>query len=152
MHSGNKHCACKSHYKVRIKNPHYPFLSGLLIAILPKCPFCVMAYTSAITVCSAKSIAAVYSPGWTSYIPIALAILTLCIVAWNHKGKKTIAACFLILAGILFIAQSELFSGELTSYYWGCALLFSGVWVNGNLSYFVKLFTSGTSRESLQHG
>ena len=147
-----KSCTCKSHYKVKIRNPHYPILSGLLIALLPKCPFCVMAYTSAITVCSAKSLAAVYSPAWTAYIPVALAVFTLCIVAWNHKGKKTIAACLMIMAGIVCIMQSELFSGELSSYYWGCALLFSGVWVNGNLSYIVKLLAPRIRRESLQHG
>ena len=150
----NKHkrCACKTHNKVRIKNPHYPFFSSLLIALLPKCPFCVMAYTSAITVCSAKTLTAVYSPEWTSTIPISLAILTLGIVAWNYKGKKTVAACFLILTGVFLIVQSELFSGVLTSYYWGCALLFFGVWVNGNLGYFVRLITLGTTKKSLQNG
>ncbi len=148
----HKHCACKTHNKVRIKNPHYPFLSSLLIALLPKCPFCVMAYTGAITVCGAKTLAAVYSPEWTSAIPISLSILTLGIVAWNYKGRKTIAACFFIAMGILLIVQSELFSGAIASYYWGCALLFLGVWANGSLSYFVKLFRAGTSRDSLQHG
>jgi hypothetical protein len=152
MFSGNKHCTCKTHNKVRIKNPHYPFFSSLLVALLPKCPFCVMAYTSAITVCSAKTITPVYSPAWTSYIPVSLAVLTLGIVVWNYKGGKTIASCLLMLTGILLIMRSELFSGQLASYYGGCSLLFLGVWVNGNLSYFVKLFTSRTGRESMQHG
>lgn len=151
MSNGNHHCRCTTHNKVRIKNPHYPFLSTLLIVLLPKCPFCIMAYTSAITMCSAKSLSQ-HSPQWTSYISISLALLTLLIVAWNYKGKKTIVACLLIMIGSLFIVQSELHSGLLRGYYWGSAMLFAGVWVNGNFSYVVRLFTSRTEKPTWQHG
>lgn len=139
MTTGNQHCGCSTHNKVRIKNPHYPFLSSLLIVLIPKCPFCIMAYTSAITVCSAKSMSG-YSPQWTSWISICLAMVTFLIVAWNYKGRKTLLACALILTGILLIVRSELVTGVLTGYCWGSVLLFVGVWVNGNLSYVVKLF------------
>jgi hypothetical protein len=148
MTSQNKHCHCTTHHKVRIKNASYPWLSTLLIVLLPKCPFCILAYTSAITVCSAKSLAG-HSPVWTSYISVAFALFTFCIVAWNYKGKKTIVACLFILAGSLLIARSELYSGLLTSYYWGSALLIAGVWVNGSFSYFVKLFATRISKAEI---
>lgn len=151
MSNGNRHCRCATHNKVRINNPHYPFLSTLLIVMLPKCPFCFMAYTSAITMCSSKSLTE-FSPLWTSYISISLAILTLFIVAWNYKGRKTIVACLLIVIGSLLIIQSELSSGLLPGYYWGSAMLFVGVWVNGNFSYVVRLFASRTEKKVLQHG
>jgi hypothetical protein len=151
MSIDNKHCGCTTHNKVRIKNPHYPFLGSLLIVLLPKCPFCIMAYTSAITVCSAKSMSG-YSPQWTSWISILLATLTFLIVAWNYKGRKTIVACALILVGVLLITQSELFSGLLTGYYWGSGLLILGVWVNGNFSSAVSMFASRTEKNALEHG
>lgn len=151
MFAGNRHCRWATHNKVRIKNPHYPFLSTLLIVLLPKCPFCVMAYTSAITMCSAKSLTE-YVPRWASNISISLALVTLLIVAWNYKGRKTIVACLLIIIGSLIIIQSELHSGLLTGYYWGSAMVFAGVWVNGNFSYVVRLFASRTEKTALQHG
>jgi hypothetical protein len=151
MTQGTIHCKCKTHHKVRLKKSYYPLLGSLLIAILPKCPFCIVAYTSAITVCSAKSLTE-YTPEWTSYIPISLAMLTFCIVVWNYKGKKTIAACALILAGGILITYSELYSGQLSSYYWGSALLVMGVWVNGNFSYFVDIVTSRMGKQAVSHG
>ena len=138
MPTGNQHCGCTTHNKVRIKNPQYPFLGSLLVILLPKCPFCIMAYTSAITVCGAKSMSS-YSPQWTSWISICLATATFLIVAYNFKGKKTIVACATILAGIFLIVQSELYTGLLGGYYWGSALLVAGVWVNGNFSYVVHI-------------
>lgn len=110
-----------------------------------------MAYTSAITMCSAKSLTE-FSPQGTSYISICLALITLSIVGWNYKGMKTIVACILILIGSAFIVQSELYSGLLAGYYWGSAMLFMGVWVNGNFAYVVRLFASRTEKPALQHG
>ena len=155
MHSENKFenksCTCPTHHKVRINNPHYPLLSSLLIALLPKCPFCIMAYSSAITVCGAKSMSEFF-PQWTSWISISLSLATLGIVAWNYKGMKTIIACLLILSGVYLIIQSELFTGRLTSYYWGCTLLFIGVWQNGSLSWFVKRIFPKRFERLIPHG
>lgn len=138
MPPGNKSCRCPKNHKVRINNPDYPLLNSLLIILLPKCPFCIMAYTSAITVCSTRSLTE-YSPQWTSWISISFTVLTLIIVIWNYKGIRTILASLLILSGLFFIIQSELISGLLTTYYWGCVFLFTGIWVNGSLLYFVRM-------------
>ncbi len=151
MRTENTSCSCPSHNKVRIKNPHYPLLSSLLIALLPKCPFCMMAYTSAITVCSAKSMTE-FSPQWTSWISIGMSAVTLGIVLWNYKGFKTILAGLLMLSGIFLIVRSELFTGYLTSYYWGCAMLFAGVWQNGSLSWFIRLIFPKRLVRLIPHG
>lgn len=151
MSPGNRHCRCTTHTKVRTKNPHYPLLSTLLIVLLPKCPFCLLAYTSAITMCSVKSLTQ-HAPQWTSYISIGLSVVTLLIVALNYKGMKTLVACLLILMGSSLIVQSELYSGLLTGYYWGCALVFLGVWVNGNFSYVVRILTSRKENPTWLHG
>ncbi len=147
----NEYCHCATYHKVRLKNPYYPLLGSLLIALLPKCPFCIMAYTSAITVCSTKSLAG-HSAQWTSYISISLSLLTFCIVAQNYKGRRTIAACLLILIGSSFVIYSELYSGLLGSYYWGSTILIVGVWVNGSFTYFTKLFASRMGKPVAHHG
>ncbi|MCB9275152.1 MAG: hypothetical protein H6564_14005 [Lewinellaceae bacterium] len=107
---------------------------GILIVLLPKCPFCLLAYSSAITLCSGVKVYQ-HEPGWPSWISIGLASLTLALVLWNYKGRRTLFAAALILSGSYFILSSELQTGELAVYYLGAALLLSGVWVNGSFRY-----------------
>lgn len=140
MQADNNLCACPSESKVKIKSAPTTLFSALLIAILPKCPFCLLAYSSAITVCSTKAM--VHTTGWASYISISLSLITLFIVLFNYKGKRTIAAASVILFGTLIISYSELFSGQVYHYYIGCALLLLGAWANGSFLFFVKLLKS----------
>lgn len=116
------------------------FLPGLFIALIPKCPFCILTYTSAITICSSKAIGQ-YTPHWTSWISIVLAFLTLAITLYNYKGQRTWLAAAIISVGSILIIYSELFSGFIQPYYWGCGILIFGVWVNGSLPFFIRLFT-----------
>ena len=117
------------------------FLPGILIALIPKCPFCILSFTSAITVCSSKTLP-VHDSNWTSYISIAFSVLTAVIVAYNYKGVKTQFALATIGLGIALIVYSELYSGLLQSYYWGSAFLIVGVWINGSLEFFIRKFKS----------
>ena len=133
-------CKCPSERKGKIKNSPLPFFNLLLIAILPKCPFCMLAYSTAITVCSTQAIA--HTTGWASYISISLALITLLIVLYNFKGKRTLLAASLILLGTIFISYSELITGNVAHYYWGSAALLVGVWANGSFLFFVKLLKS----------
>lgn len=98
-----------------------------------------MAYSSAITLCSGARLYD-HNPVWTSYISIGLAVVTLLLVTWNYKGKRTVLAALLILAGSGLILDSELRTGQLDHYYLGSAGLLLGVWVNGNLYFFLKRF------------
>jgi len=119
----------------------YSLLTGILIALLPKCPFCILSFTSAITVCSSKGLTT-YSPHWTSFISIAFAALTILIVAYNYKGIKTQVALFFILTGSALVIYSELFSGLLQPYYLGSSILLLGVWINGSFIFFYNKFLS----------
>jgi hypothetical protein len=114
------------------------FIPGLLIALIPKCPFCILTYTSAITICSTKNLGG-YAPHWTSWISIGFAFLTLIVTLYNYKGQRTWVAAGLICFGSSLIICSELFTGLLPTYYWGCGILIFGVWVNGSFLYFLRL-------------
>jgi hypothetical protein len=89
--------------------------------------------------CSGKAFD--HQPDWTSYISIVLALATMILVLWNFRGIRTIAASAIILAGGVIIFNSELFSGNTTHYYIGCALVLSGVWANGSLVHFLRKWT-----------
>ena len=115
----------------------FPVFTGIIIALIPKCPFCILAYTSAVSVCGSAQLSQ-HSPVWTSWISGLLALLTLAFVALNYKGKKTLLALAIILAGTGLIFWSELQSGALTQYQWGASLLILGVWLNGSFLYFMR--------------
>ncbi len=115
-------------------------LIGVVIALLPKCHFCILAYSSAITLCSGTKIYN-HSPAWTSYISIGLALLTLALILINYKGLRTLFAASLVIIGCLLISYSELKTGEIAFYYGGTFALLFGVWVNGSFYHFFRKFT-----------
>lgn len=100
MQAVKSHCKCKSKSHARIEKIDFPFFSGLLIALLPKCPFRLLAYTRAISVCT------------------------------------------VIITGTVLILNRELYTRLLGPYYWGCALLLLGVWIDGSFHYFLAILLS----------
>ena len=108
-----------------------------------------MAYSSAITLCSGAKIYD-HNPTWVSYISIFLAIITLALVLWNYKGKRTWFAAGLVLLGSFFILDGELRTGDFTNYYWGVGSLLLGVWMNGSLGYFYQKYFQPTMNQEPQ--
>ncbi|MEM7374439.1 MAG: hypothetical protein AAF587_37945 [Bacteroidota bacterium] len=125
-----------------------PIATGFLIAILPKCPFCVLAYSSAITMCGSASV--IHTPSWLSYISIGLAALTCLFLILNYRGRRTIVALVLVSIGAALISWSELYTGLVYSYYVGATCLLFGVWVNGSFLYVFRKLRLLFSRETLK--
>lgn len=130
-------CKCKKSHKKILKNSYLGVFSGLFIALLPKCPFCLLAYSSAITLCSGKTL----YPESVNYLPfivITLSLLTLFFVLYNYKGRKTIYAAGFIIVGSVILYLYYYINESLMLYYAGVAFLLTGVWTNGSLSYFLR--------------
>ena len=70
--------------------------------VLPKCPFCVMAYSSAITMCGGPSM---YLSGnnWVSYIPLLLGVVIISMILLNRRGIRTYYALLIGAIGFLMI-------------------------------------------------
>lgn len=113
------------------------FLSSLLIVILPKCPFCIMAYSSALTMCGGKSVYLAQN-NWVSYIPLALSMVILYILARNNKGQRTFAAIGVAVAGISILVMVHQVLLSPGYYNLGAFLLFFAVWLNGSFLSFVS--------------
>ena len=64
------------------------WLPAIFIAIIPKCPFCIMAYSGALTLCSGTTM---YPNAGTSisYLSIGLAAFVVLSIFFNYKGEKT---------------------------------------------------------------
>ena len=113
----------------------YSWIPAVLVAVLPKCPFCIMAYTGAMSLCSGTMLYP-NANSWTAYLISGVAVLVLAGIAYNQKGKKTWWALALATLGVLAIAVGQFYLISQTIYYLGAALLFFGIWVNGSFNHF----------------
>lgn len=128
---------CNSECKLANKKTGLSWLFALVVAILPKCPFCIMAYSGAMTLCSGTTIYPQLG-NYSLYIIITLSLIVCLGIAFNYRGKRTIIALLISLFGILSLVASQSFWMGQTAYYIGVVLLFFGIWYNGSFFYFFK--------------
>ena len=149
---------CKRKQTTAEPKKQISLLSGILLALLPKCPFCFMAFSSTIMLCGeAGNVTAqhTFTSSTTITVTIFFCLLTLISVIFNYRDNRTKYAIGLVLLGSAFIALSVLAKGGLPLYYSGVGLIFTGVWLNASLLYFVKkirgYFNKKGSSQLLKH-
>lgn len=130
-------CKCASKKEVKPNNSLSSIFTGVLIALIPKCPYCILAYSSAITMCSGTKMY-MHTPSWTSYLLLALAALTVLFILMNYKGKRTLIAAGLATLGSLLMLASQFYTFEINHYYLGTFLLLFGVWINASFRFFYR--------------
>jgi hypothetical protein len=113
----------------------YSWVPAVVVAVLPKCPFCIMAYTGAMSLCSGTMLYP-NADSWISYLILGVAALVLGGIALNHKGKKTWLALGLATLGVAALVVGQFYHISQTIYYLGVVLLFFGIWVNGSFFHF----------------
>ena len=107
-------------------------ISGLLVVIIPKCPICVMAYTSAVTMCGGPDMY-MHGNNWVSYIPILLALAIVTMIAFNWRGARSWFALTLATVGSFFVVLTHQLIAGPEFYTYGTILLFFSIWLNSNL-------------------
>jgi hypothetical protein len=131
---------CKSATKNKLSTSG-SFLSAVLVILIPKCHLCVMAYTSAITMCGGPSMY-MHSNNWMSYIPLVLGLFIVGIIQWNYKGVRSAIATGLAVIGFLLILFTHQLVIAPEFYYWGTGLMFTAIWLNSNMLSFVSFLWS----------
>jgi hypothetical protein len=131
---------CKKSRKLKISTK-YNVLTGILLAILPKCPFCVMAYSSTVFLCGKDTL---IENHYQHNSPLSILIVTffcaLVVVGLllNFRGSRTKYALLLAALGIFIILKTMISSGGQQLYYSGVAIVFIAVWLNGSLISILK--------------
>ncbi len=122
---------CASNYGIKWLS----WLPGIIIAILPKCPFCLMAYSGVVTLCSGHTL---YPNAGSSsaYIILGLSVFILSSLAFNYKGVRTIISFLISTIGIATLMMSQFIIMSSTLYYIGVVVLVCGIWYNGSFFYF----------------
>ncbi|MDH3649554.1 MAG: hypothetical protein OEQ53_07715 [Saprospiraceae bacterium] len=133
-------CACRTHRIIPLER--YSWLPAILLAVLPKCPLCIFSYSSAITLCSGRTL---YDSASFSGLPIFVCLAALVILTFviNWRGRRTLIALSLAAIGILLLAASIFFQGISASFYFGVVTLMVGCFANANLMYFLSRFAPG---------
>ena len=128
---------CRPCHSSRQYGNNSSWLSALLIVIIPKCPFCIMAYTSAISMCGTGSL--YFSENnWVSFIPLVLALIIILMIGLNYRDRRTVVALMISAVGFGLILGSHQLVLESHFYNWGTGLLFFSIFLNGSLFSFVS--------------
>ena len=123
----HKNCSCKKKYNLK----GFPLVITILLAVLPKCPFCIMAYSSAIMMCSG-TVYSEFEPNWFSYLSSLLSLVILTSLVFNNRGRITKYAFLMAMIGSLLVIYSQLISGVPIFYWIGTNLLMIAALLNGN--------------------
>ena len=114
-------------------------LTGLMLVILPKCPFCIMAFTGTALLCGEGTIiesSVTHNSTLTIIITSMLCITTLAGIILNRRGMRTVYSTILAAVGMTMIMYSVVLDGGQTLYYAGILLVFIAVWMNGSMAWF----------------
>lgn len=116
-------------------------LSSIALVLLPKCPLCIIAYSSAITLCSGKKI---YPGGdeYSIYFFLTFSVIILSAIAFNYRDKRTLFALAICFSGIIIGIVSQFYFLNQGLYITGCFFLLFSVWLNGSFLYFFNKYIS----------
>lgn len=121
-------------------------LSTILLLVLPKCPFCIMAFSSTFILCGKAGDVSEQTHSFIStsaiLITSILCLIVLLSIAFNYRDTRTKYAFILALAGSLLLLCSVCVGGGKSVYYSGAFLIFIGVWLNASLLYVLHKLRS----------
>ena len=134
---------CRKRRIVSKERKRLGLLTTLLLVLLPKCPFCLMAFSSTVILCGkAGGISdRTHTSSTTIFITSFFCFLVLISVLFNYRDTRTKYALMLVATGCMAVMCSVCFGGGLPLYYSGVILIFIGVWLNASLLYVISRIT-----------
>lgn len=112
------------------------FLSTLFLILLPKCPFCVIAYTGAILMFFDIDNAQL-TPFLLHAKPV-LGVIIVLMILLNNRGRKTlIAAIISVITLSLLILNAYMHIEIIPEWALYTSFVFA-IWYNGNFEYFFR--------------
>jgi len=131
---------CKKKNMEIVSRNQTGLLGGILLALLPKCPFCYMAFSGTLMLCGNGSgmFTRTFSSLPTQIFSVAFCQLILLFIVLNFRDKRTLYAIALAVVGSAMVIYSTTIAGGIMLYYCGVVMIFLGVWLNASLLYFIN--------------
>lgn len=131
-------CNCHPTKKVN-RSSSASLFSTVVLIILPKCPICIMAYSSAITICGGTDMY-FRSNNWVSYVPLVLALFINLMFLFNWRGQRTLYALTIAMVGFTLISLTHQLVLSPVFYDLGAVLLLMSIWLNSSLIFLLNKF------------
>jgi|GEM_PF-1719959 hypothetical protein len=128
--------SCHTAPQKAVKNVWLRLVPGFLLVILPKCPFCFMAFGSSMLLCSeGVTIVShrVYNSATTIWVAALVCLLAIAGIALVQRGRRTRWALVLAVIGSALVMTSVIRAGGLTLYYTGALLITFAFLLNTSL-------------------
>ena len=134
---------CKRRNAVAAGKNHAGLLTTIFLVLLPKCPFCLMAFSSTVILCGkAGGVSELtHTSATTTLVTSFFCFLVLISILFNYRDARSKYALLLVATGCLLVMYSVCIGGGLPLYYSGVFLLFIGVWLNASLLYIARKIT-----------
>lgn len=129
-------CCKKRSHSSWFSNTSLPIIT-LLLALLPKCPFCMLAYSSTIVLCTKTHTENVNSPMTILFTAFFCGLILLSIIL-NNRGLRTYYSFLISIFGISLMFYSVIIDGGQILYYLGLFIMFCGIWANGSLMWLLN--------------
>ena len=133
---------CKKRKSVSENKKQAGLLITIFLILLPKCPFCLMAFSSTVILCGkAGGISEMTnssSSATSIFITSFFCVSVLLSILLNYRDIRTKYALLLASTGCLLIMCSVSVGGGLPLYYAGVVFVFIGVWLNASLLYIIR--------------
>ena len=131
-------CNCHPTKKIN-RSSSASLFSTVVLIILPKCPICIMAYSSAITICGGTDMY-FRSNNWVSYVPLVLAFFINLMFLFNWRGQRTLYALMIAMVGFTLISLTHQLVLSPVFYDLGAVLLLMSIWLNSSLISLLNKF------------
>jgi hypothetical protein len=132
---------CLKENKFSGKGKAIAWVPGFLLVVLPKCPFCFMAFSSTMLLCGEGTTLVserVYQSEPTIILSAVFCLAAIAGILLVRRDVRTLYALGLALAGSAMVMMSVLKGGGMPLYYAGTITIFLGVWLNTSLIYILR--------------
>ncbi len=136
--------ACASSPKGVNSTSWLPSSLSFLIILLPKCPFCIVAYTSSMAMCGVSPLVS-HHTDWGAWAALFLGVAVTYSIYRNYRGRGTASALMLAFVGLLLVTIGVFVADVFVCYYIGSAMLLLAAFYNGSgFRFFHKSESSDT--------
>jgi hypothetical protein len=132
-------CTKETQSSVGVK--YSSWLPGILLVVLPKCPFCFMAFSSTMLLCgegTTLTAERLYQSTPTIVLSAVFCAAAVAGILMVRRDIRTFYALLLAITGSTMVMTSVMIGGGMGLYYAGTIIIFSGVWLNSSLLYFLR--------------